>query len=211
MIDLNVLTGWMLTMLVTMSPTGKTYNPPDVEDPAATRVRLESISRDIVSVAFDEKEVPLFPGPHGRELSAVFIAASAAAESGGFLKSVDSGTKQGDHGRSWCIMQINLGKGKTPEGWHGNDLIKDRKKCIKTGYRIMRSSMATCKGNVRDSMAAYLSGNCRVGIVSSRSRYDHAMKLYRKYPLQKFIELNSANDSDTLSMQFLKRKIKKTI
>jgi hypothetical protein len=215
MIDLNVLTSWLLSAVVSMASQEVAYNSADVEDHAAKMLRLESISRDIVTVAFDPKEKPLFQGPRGREMTAVFIAATAAAESGGFLKSVDSGEKRGDHGRSWCIMQINIGKGKTPEGWTGSDLIKDRGKCIKTGYRVMKSSMSMCKGSVRDSLAAYLSGNCRVGIPSSRARYDRAMKAYAKIePLNDYMKnlvISQGNGNQNASITAPKKKKKKLI
>lgn len=186
MIYTQVLTSWLLSILVSLSPLDKKVEPRDYEGSYTKELRLESISRDIVSVVYDEEEKPLFAGPDGREKSAIFVATWASHESGGFAKTVDDGTKKGDHGSSWCIMQLHIGKGKTVEGWTGKELIEDRRKCIRSGYRVMKQSWNTCKGDPSERMAAYISGRCDVSRTDSRFRYGHAMKIYKKNSFRSF-------------------------
>lgn len=181
MIEINTLVGWMLSVVLTLAPARALLV--SKEDPRENAARLASISRDIVEVVFDESEEPLFPGPRGREKSAVLVATYASHESGYFNRGVDLGTKRGDGGASWCIMQMHIGGGKTQEGWTGKELIEDRKKCIRAGYRVMRSAWKTCKGPDEDRMAAYISGKCDVAVDQSRGRYRHAMSLLKAHSL----------------------------
>jgi len=200
MIDLNVLAGWMMSILVSLSPLNmKTYNPNDAETPVEKKERLESIAHDIVDVTFDENEKPLFQGPNGRYKSAVLMATWASHESGAYRKSVDTGSNRGDRGGSWCIMQLHIGeKGKTTEGWTGKDLVTDRKKCILAGYHVMRSSINTCK-NVPESeaMAAYASGNCEIGLNISRNRYKHMTSVLLAHPFQKYLDNTTGVKTDS--------------
>ena len=186
MIDLNTLAGWMMSILVTLSPLDrKIYHSNDVETPIEKKARLEQVSKDIIDVVFDEGERPLFEGPSGRLKSAVYVATWASHESGGFRKGVDDGHNRGDRGSSWCLLQLHIGKGKTAEGWSGKDLIDDRKKCIRAGYHLMRQSMGQCKHmNERSAMAAYASGRCTAGITISQKRYDHMVRVFAKHPFK---------------------------
>lgn len=184
MLNLNVLSNWLFATLVSMTPkTAISSEPSEIRNE-----RLHAIAEDIVSVVYSEKESSLFSGVNGKEKSAIFIATWAAYESGWFHKNVDKGTTRGDSGRSWCIMQLNIGKGKTKEGWTGPQLVEDRKKCISAGYHIMKSSMKMCKGPERDAITAYMSGNCTVGLEHTRKRYDTAMTTYRANTLDNFLK-----------------------
>lgn len=184
MVNLNVLGNWLFAAMVSMTPKTAIGS----EQPEIRNERLQSIAQDIVSVVYDEKELPLFSGVNGKEKSAIFIATWAAYESGWFHKGVDGGSRRGDSGRSWCIMQLNIGKGKTVEGWTGPELVDDRKKCIRAGYHIMKSSMKMCRGSERDGITAYMSGNCKVGLEHTRKRYDYAMKVHKSNALQIFLK-----------------------
>ncbi len=161
------------------------------------QARFESIAQDIQEVVWHEDETPMFQGPNGREKSAIFVATYAFYESS-FRKSVDTGTRLGDSGRSWCLMQLNLGKkGKTAEGWIGQDLVNDRTKCIRAGYHVMRRAMGACsKLPVAERMASYVSGNCDTKRDVAAFRYRKAMGLYSKFPLKKFIQ-----DADDLARE----------
>lgn len=193
MIDLNTLAGWMMSILVTLSPLDrKIYHSNDVETPIEKKERLEMISKDIIEIVFDDNERPLFDGPQGRLKSAVYVATWSSHESGGFRKGVDVGLSRGDKGSSWCMMQLHIGKGKTAEGWTGEDLVNDRKKCIRAGYHLMRQSMGQCrKMNERNAMAAYASGRCNVGITISQKRYDHMMRVYNQHPFKLVVQPKS--------------------
>lgn len=106
------------------------------------------------------QEAPLFEGPQGRAQTALLIASIASFESF-FRFDVDSGKVQGDHGKSWCLMQVQV-HGKTAEGWRGTDLVGDRQKCLKAGLHIMRGSFQWCRGlKLIDRLAGYTTGTCK--------------------------------------------------
>src|SRR5260370_42591882 len=77
------------------------------ELPADVHARYESIARDLVAVAADEDEAPLFTGPDARVQTAVLMLSVASFESS-FRKTVDDGRGLGDRGLSYCLMQIHL-------------------------------------------------------------------------------------------------------
>jgi hypothetical protein len=116
-------------------------------------------------------------GPKARNQTAAMVATFAVEEGMNLSHGVDTGRILGDAGKSYCMMQINVGKGKTKEGWTGPDLIADRKKCIKAGMHALRRSFWTCKNNpLKERFAVYASGNCVVGRDISSRRWDRAMR-----------------------------------
>jgi hypothetical protein len=75
---------------------------------------------------------------------------------------------RGDYGGSWCLMQLNLGRGRdgdsadrTAEGWSGKDLVADRAKCFRAGLRRLRQSWGCGAGAER--LTVYASGRCITG------------------------------------------------
>ena len=112
------------------------------------RDRYESIARDVVSVAFDESESPVFSGPEGRTQTALLMLSVASYESG-YRKKVDDGRRLGDHWHSYCLMQVRVGTGVTREGWTGRDLVTDRRLCFRAGLHILRSSFGACRDAAR--------------------------------------------------------------
>jgi hypothetical protein len=140
-----------------------------------TLARYDSIARDAISVAYDEAEAPLFPGNDGRAQTALLMIAVASLESG-YRRAVDDGTRLGDHGRSYCLMQIRVGMGMTADGWSGTDLVSDRSKCFRAGLHILRGSFNACrKLPVEDRMSAYATGRCTEGEEKSRLRVGRAL------------------------------------
>jgi len=74
--------------------------------------RYHSIAKSAINVAFDENEQPLFGGKYGRHKTLALILSIASWESS-YKKHVDyniSPQARGDSGKSWCLMQVNLGK-----------------------------------------------------------------------------------------------------
>lgn len=203
MIYSQILIQWMMSVMLALSPLDKQSDSREYESSYEKELRLESIAWDITSVVYDDNEKPLFPGADGREKSAVFVATWAAHESGGFAKAIDEGRRKGDNGSSWCIMQLHIGAGKTAEGWTGSDVIRDRRKCIASGYRVMKNAWGMCQGDPSERMAAYISGRCDVSRDSSRTRYMHAMSLHRKYSLRKFAELSEQLDNQVTNVKFV--------
>jgi hypothetical protein len=144
------------------------WAPPSDHDYYAQRQdtveRYESIAKDIADVAMDPNEPPLFGGPQGRAQTALFVTSIAFYESGGYRRDVDAGDgprSRGDGGRSWCIMQINIGRGMTAEQWSGRDLVLDRHKCIRAGLARIRESFSLCHSlPLIDRLSGYTKGRC---------------------------------------------------
>lgn len=140
-----------------------------------TLARYDLIARDAASVAYDESEAPLFPGPGGRAQTALLMVAVASLESG-YRQSVENGTKLGDHGRSYCLMQIRVGSGVTADGYSGYDLVNDRTKCFRAALHILRGSFNACHNlPVQDRMSAYATGRCTEDEEKSRLRVGRAL------------------------------------
>jgi hypothetical protein len=132
--------------------------------------RYQSIARDVASVALDENETPVFEGADRRTETAVLMLAVASYESS-FNKRVDDGTRRGDNGHSYCLMQIRVGQGATREGWNGRQLVEDRKLCFRAALHILQASFAACrKLPLDDRLSAYASGHCFADAAISRSR-----------------------------------------
>lgn len=173
---IKIAAAWIASILTTLAPV-----PMDGlrehETQEERAVRIEAIAADIADVVYDPSEQPIFMGQRARERTAVVVSTFAAEEGMNFAHSVDTGKRRGDAGRSYCIMQINVGRGKTAEGWTGPELIDDRKKCIRAGLHALRRSYWYCKKNPeRERFAAYTSGSCDVGRDISRRRHDRAMR-----------------------------------
>jgi hypothetical protein len=145
-----------------------------MESPDQAQARYESIARDVVSVAFDESEAPLFDGPDGRTQTALLMLSVASYESG-YRKKVDDGRRLGDHGRSYCLMQIRVGQGATREGWSGHELIDDRQRCFRAALHMLRASFSACRAlPMEDRLTAYATGHCFADAMISRSRVGRA-------------------------------------
>lgn len=92
-------------------------------------------------------------------------------------------------------MQLNVGQGKTKawnkiqkrfarpddnpeevlEGWSGEELVQDRKNCIRAGLHLMVS--AACKGQgPLGWLRGYASGSCDKGEQASRTRVGLAIR-----------------------------------
>jgi hypothetical protein len=193
------LEDWCVTRMSSWSPPGKSMYKDARESEADGLARYKEIARDAISVVYDPSEAPLFPGPYGRAKTLATMLGIADSESG-FRKDVDEGkgsASKGDGGKSWCLMQVQLGQavnGKTPirigpkgdtfeyiydkkSGWGGEDLVSDHKACFKAALRIMRSSFNACGPlPVEEKLTVYTSGNCTDGRASSRIRVGKAIR-----------------------------------
>jgi len=164
------LVSYLVAAMTTWVPRHAHAEPKD-----ETLERYEAIAQDAVMVAFDEAEEPVFPGPTGRAQTALLMIAVASLESS-FKRNVDDGTRLGDHGRSFCLMQIRVADGVTSDGWRGRDLVRDRTKCFRAGLHILRGSFNACHTlAVQDRMSAYATGHCTEGEEHSRLRVNRAL------------------------------------
>jgi hypothetical protein len=142
-----------------------------VED---TMARYESIARDAAMVAYDDAEQPLFDGPDGRARTALLMLSIASFESS-YQHAVDIGAGRGDHGTSYCLMQIRVGEGTTREGWTGRQLVTDRTKCFRAALHILHGSFNVCHNlPMEDRMSAYATGRCLENTRASRVRVGRA-------------------------------------
>jgi hypothetical protein len=181
---MNALIAYLIAAMVT-------WSPPADHDYYASREetldRYAAIAHDIATVALDPAEAPLFGGPQGRAQTALLVASVAFYESGGYRRDVDFGIgkkARGDSGRSWCLMQINLGEGATLESWTGRDLVAERQKCLRVGLRRMRDSFAMCKElPFMDRLSGYTTGRCTEGDDYSHRRMRRALDWWTSHPL----------------------------
>jgi len=153
--------------------------------------RYESIARDVATVALDEREESLFDGEDGRAETAVLMLSVASYESS-FSKRVDDGIRRGDHGYSYCLMQIRVGLGATREGWSGRQLIEDRKLCFRAALHILQASFTACRNlPIDDRLSAYASGHCFPDAEISRSRLGRARAWWESHALPRDISTES--------------------
>jgi hypothetical protein len=172
------LVAYLLTAMLSWVPP---YEHAPREAAADTRERYASIARDVAEVAMEGDEEPLFGGKNGRIQTAVLMLAIASYESS-FTKSVDEGSGLGDNGHSYCLMQIYVGKGVTAEGWTGQDLVQDRKRCFRAGLHMLRRSFGVCHNlQLDDRISAYATGHCLPNMRLSRSRMYRARSYWESH------------------------------
>jgi hypothetical protein len=110
------LIAWIVSFMIVLAPPGRpSYIPEATETKDDANARYASIAQDITTVVWSAEEKPLFRGTNGRARTTALILSIMLNESG-FRKDVDLGVgkhARGDGGRSWCLMQMNLGTGKT--------------------------------------------------------------------------------------------------
>lgn len=179
----------LLHAMLILAPPGKLAALPQYagfEETAEERTsRYESFAADVAEVV---KEGAPLPGRSKTATGALLLA--LAFEESGFAKDADVGPacyrgKDGknarcDSGRSACALQVNLGKGKTPEGWTQADLFADRKKCLRVGLRLARRSFSACASmGATHLLDAYASGLCGLGVEKGSKRLATATRIER--------------------------------
>lgn len=192
----------LVAIIVLLSPPGRQSFVPEAQETATqAQERYEQIAASLVDVAYAPTTKPLFSGPRGR-LRTLALVASIAYHESGFRRDVDLGLgrarlgKSGwnDHGRSWCMMQVHLGKrtlglpdgttvetsaAMTQQGWSGLELLQDREKCFTAGLEVIRLSLGSCaKLPEVDRLSAYASGTCDRGASYSRTRMRGAYRIF---------------------------------
>lgn len=170
----SIVVSWLVaSMLKWAPPEHRNSFLVEAKEPVAeARMRYEQIAEGFLDVALNENAPRLVGGAQGRLQTAMLMAGVAFFESG-FRRDVHLGIGKlgrGDNGRSWCLMQINLGKGKVPTkdpligSWFGSDLVglDNTSKCAKAGLHLMSRSMQACRALPwQDRLSAYTSGICQ--------------------------------------------------
>jgi hypothetical protein len=180
---MHALVTYLLSAMMAWAPLAEhDYYAPEYE----TEERYNAIAHDLAEVALDPNEPPLFGGPQGREQTAMLMAAIAFYESGGYRRDVDLGVgarSRGDSGKSWCLMQINIGAGMTRERWTGRELVEDRHKCFHAGLARIRESFALCRYMpLADRLTGYTKGRCERNEPLAHRRMGLAMNFWAAHP-----------------------------
>jgi len=196
---------WLTDRMLSWMPPGRSYVPAAKETPDEGKARYEEIADSMISVVYDPAEKPIFTGKYGRAKTLALVASVSWFESG-YRKDVDFGRGalgRGDHGQSWCMMQIMLGKTSPKTGgtksrvfltadsfkivhpgdprwasaYGGEDLVQDRQKCFRTGLHLLRNSFRACRNlPVEDRLGVYGSGRCQAGWKDGRYRVKKAQR-----------------------------------
>jgi len=202
---MQVLIAWIVAFMTIKAPIDqKTWFPAAQETVQEREARYATIAHDLAVVAFDSNEEPIFEGPDARSKTAALMMGIAFEESG-FRKDIDFGVGsagRGDHGRSVCLMQINVGPNRTrtynkvkkrfalpsdPKdeleiGYTADEMLRDRTKCFRAGLRIARHSWETCKKLPEDQrLTVYVSGKCGYGVVESHARVTTGLNWYKNH------------------------------
>lgn len=195
---------FIVALMLAVAPHPRVTYPEAQETPAERTERFNAIAKDVLAVTMDPTEKPLFGGKVGRIKTTMVLLSIALYESA-YRKDVDFGQgkhARGDSGRSWCMMQMQMGplneEGKTttrmvltPEGkveWisdpkdiryaaslGGEDFVRDRKLCFKAALHMVRMSFGAC-GQVKpeERLKVYASGSCDKGEHESYVRMSRA-------------------------------------
>lgn len=182
----EALAAWMLAIMMTSVPPGKSRRPKEAEESAEEgRARYAAIARAIAEVSLDPDEAPLFEGKDGRRKTATLMLAMSRYEST-WRRDVDLGIgprARGGGGRYWCLMQIAVPKGKTPEGWTGRDLVESRERCFRRALHILQRGKRVCKKSGGTSFVNhYASGYCDRAKEPVKKRVDLMNRWLREHP-----------------------------
>lgn len=186
---------WIVAFISKVSfPGRKTYFTHAQETREEALVRYGEIANDLLAAVYDPDVKPLFSGPLGRARTISLMLGVMFWETG-FRRDVDFGLgkhARGDNGRSWCLMQINIGSGKTASGFTGEDLVKNRRACFQEGLRVIRGSFSACRRlPLEHRLSAYASGSCDKGRDKSRQRVHTGMQWFSN---SRALRLFSDND-----------------
>lgn len=201
---------WVMSFMTKHAPPGrKTYYVEAQETKEEAEKRYRSIAEDLVEVVYDPNTKPAFQGKTGRARTISVMLGIMLYESG-FGKHVDFGVGKygrGDNGNSWCLMQMNVGKGRAwarGGGWNikhdrpwrygdkkedivigasGPEMVKDRRKCFTEGLRLIKLSFRSCRKQPFNlKLLVYASGKCdptiKAAVVGSRLRMKAATKFW---------------------------------
>lgn len=192
---IQILRMWLASIVFMMYPPDRVH-PGNLILQENYKRHVNEVVIDIQEVVYDRAKTPWLYGKWARAQEAALATIIAAEESGGFNLGVENGIIRGDRGASWCLMAMNIGRGRTMEGWSGPDLIADRKKCITAGVNAMRRSMSVCRANgVLSGLSAYDTGRCIKNERISVSRVSRAFYyISKKVPTDEEVLVLEATD-----------------
>lgn len=204
-ITVTSLRQWLVGHMISWRPPGRSVIPEAKETPEEGKTRYEKIGNAMINVVYDPRESPIFTGKYGRARTLALLASISFFESG-WRKDVDLGIGKigrGDSGRSWCMMQIMLGRpdntgytrrrilltknyfrfvGRNNKDWKnafgGRDLVQNREDCFRAGLHLIRNSFRSCQRlPIIDRLSVYTSGSCSSGTRASEVRVRMAQRM----------------------------------
>ena len=186
-----MLKAWILNVFVSLLPPTHVqprWQAESHETVEEIQQRYDATATDLAEVLSTEK--PLFKGPKGLLQTAALVASVIIHEST-LRKAVDTGQVLGDGGKSWCLMQVNVGEGQVLVGneelrsWYGKDLVADRKKCFRAGLAVLRARMYLCRSlaGTPGVISGYIHGSkCLPDDERSFKRWEMAQRMLRRWP-----------------------------
>jgi hypothetical protein len=202
---------WLIAAMNGFSPAHRDHFVPEAQESyAQADARYRELAEAVVDVTFDPEEKSIWGGPTGRSRTALFLLFKWNMESG-FRRDIQTGagrerlasTGLNDHGRSWCLGQLNLGMvlkkvgdGKwvydshqtTPEGWSGRELLDDPRKCARATLHTLLRTMGSCSHLPWEQrLAAYAAGTCdsKKGQEISEARMKYFKSAWSRYSLKR--------------------------
>ncbi|MBW2453511.1 MAG: hypothetical protein JRI68_03325 [Deltaproteobacteria bacterium] len=164
--NVDLLAAWLLSIMLSASPPGRSRHPVEaIETADQGKARYAAIARAIATVSLDPNEAALFAGQDARAKTAALLLAISYHESH-WRRHVDLGlgSRALGGGRYWCMMQIAVDRGKTPEGWTGKQLVQRRDRCFRRGLHILQRGKRFCRSRGGTSFINhYASGYCDRG------------------------------------------------
>jgi hypothetical protein len=176
------MTRWLEERMEALAPVERVVAVPPlpgwVETAEQRRARYHGIATAIVEAVVDPAAQLPYRGPRARERSAALLLAIAYKETM-FAPDADLGPcYRGPRHRARCgggtsasVWQIELGRGRTEEGWTQADLFADRRKAVRVALRLARQSFGACHRNPPLArLNAFVSGSCDRGHEVSAAR-----------------------------------------
>ena len=121
MTGLTTVAVWIFTIMTSIIPSGRlaeqeSFIPEAIESKAQVEERYKAWADAIVKEVYVNNNI-LFGGAESKKRTVELVLSIMFHESG-FRRDVDNGagrerlakTGWNDHGRSWCLMQLHLGK-----------------------------------------------------------------------------------------------------
>jgi hypothetical protein len=182
----SALAKWILGVLLMIAPPSKLAAQVPGETVEEMTARYEITAQNMAEVIHERG--PIFRGANGEYKTAATMIGIAKFESE-LAKDVAIGKRRGDHGKSWCYMQIMIVGKKNIWGddemktWTGQDLVDDWKKCFAVGYEIIKYSVRSCWNYKNgDILSGYTTGKCKQNEKKARHRWNYAQWILRAHP-----------------------------
>jgi len=194
MVTKLIVVTWLSSMMLQWAPPERrvSYIPEAKEEVSVAQKRYQIIAEQFLDVAMKDSSPRLFGGKQGRLRTAVMMAGIALYESG-FRRDVHLGQgkfSRGDGGRSWCLLQMNIGASTVPTAdpilstWKGPDLVGEANtwRCATAGLHMMARSMRACSHlPLKDRLSVYTSGKCRQDEYKAVNRYSFGVSQFERH------------------------------